>query len=382
MNILITWARSYVAWSLIKLANRQKELKIFLWDTDKKSISFKSNFYDTKVIYPSPKDDFVNFKIYILDYIVQNKISVIYPTCEEIFYFSKIKKELNNLWCYLFSDYFEKLDLLHSKYKFNKYLKSKNFNIQILDTKIINKNKGLKEYFNINKKYIFKYDYSRFADNIYVNFKNKDFKNIFDKKIDFSKNDNNLLVQEFISWEHLCSFWVVKNWKLISNLVYKNNLVYNWWSWTFLSNIFHKKINNFVEDLVNDLEFIWFISFDFIENKEWLYLLECNPRITSWIHLFDDKKEFSDVIFRNVKYKTFFSNKKINKTFLLANILFNIKKIFIYTDAFKFKNEVLKEEKKLFFYQIYLLFYFIVKSIRTKKKLSETTTWDIEFNWK
>jgi hypothetical protein len=99
----------------------------------------------------------------------------------------------------LFSDYFEKLDLLHSKYKFNKYLKSKNFNIQILDTKIINKNKGLKEYFNINKKYIFKYDYSRFADNIYVNFKNKDFKNIFDKKIDFSKNDNNLLVQEFIS---------------------------------------------------------------------------------------------------------------------------------------------------------------------------------------
>jgi len=150
-NILITWARSYVAWSLVKLAKTQDNINIFLWDSNKKSISFASKYCNEKIIFPSPRYKFQEFKNYILNIIKEKNIDIIYPTCEEVFYFAQIKNDLEEQWVKLFCDDFEKLKLLHSKYKFIKYIKQKNFTIKTPKTEIINKQKDLKNYIKSDK---------------------------------------------------------------------------------------------------------------------------------------------------------------------------------------------------------------------------------------
>lgn len=373
MNILITWARSYVAWSLMKLAIKQERLVVFIWDSDKKALSFKSKFYYKNVLFPSPRFEFEKFKQFMITYVNENGIRIIYPTCEEVFYFSMIKSDLYKIWCEVFSDDFNKLKILHSKYKFNKLLN--NYKVLWPETQIIHAKSDLNNFKNISKKYIFKYEYSRFASNIYANFKS--WFQLIDKIWDFEWR---LLAQEFIEWKEVCSFWVAQNWKLRGNIVYENILSYKWWAWTYFKSIVQKDIDLFVANFVTENNFNWFISFDFIINNVWIYAIECNPRPVSGLHLFDDDTGLSNIIFNNKEYDTFFVSRESHKSFVLTNLCFNFWKIFQDLRAFNIKYDVLKAEKSLFFYQIYLIFYYLYIALIQSKKISEVSTWDIEYN--
>jgi len=375
MNILITWARSYVALSMLKLAYKQKWVNIYIWDSQKAALCFNSNIYLKKVIFPSPKYNFKKFKRFILEYIKLNDINKIYPTCEEVFYFSMIKRDIEVLWTEIFCDNLNKLELLHSKYNFINYCKT--FTIKYPDTKIVTNMKDLLKYKGIEKKYIFKYNFSRFSDKIYVNFSNGFYKHI-DKISTFKWP---LLSQDFIDWEKICSFWIARNGILNSNITYKVILSYKWWSGTFISNIFNKEVNIFVKEIVKKMEFTWFISFDYIDSNNGLYVIESNPRITSWIHLFDDKTILSNIIFNFKNNDTFFSNEDSIRTFLLVNIFFNLKYYFLHRKAFKYNNDICRGSIRIFLYQIYLFIIYFIFSIKNWKTITEISTGDIEYNW-
>lgn len=372
MKILITGARSFVAYSLIKLAKLQN-YEIYIADSQKKNICFASKIPMNRLVFPSPKNDFLNFKKEIIDFCKKENIKKIFPTCEEIFYFSKIKAELQEIGTDIFCDNFDKLLLLHSKYNFIKFCED--LPIKIPKTIKISKIGELEWYKNTSEKIIFKYEFSRFANYIFVNFDDKNFKNI--KKL--QKLEGNMVIQEFIDWKKYCSFWIAKDGKLKSNIIYDVKFSYKWGSATFFWNIFNEKIHYFVEKIIEKLNFTGFISFDYIVTKNEIFVIECNPRITSGIHLFDDNEILSNIIFKNSS-EIFFPKNYKYKTFILINLFFNFFKSLRNNWAFSWKNEVLSKEKKIFFYQIYLLVYYIYLSKKSGKDLSEITTWDIEFN--
>lgn len=372
MKILITGARSFVAYSLIRLAKLQN-CEIYIADSQKKNICFTSKIAMKKFIFPSPKNDFLNFKKEIIDFCKKEKIQKIFPTCEEVFYFSKIKTDLQEIGTDVFCDDFDKLLLLHSKNDFIKFCED--LPIKTPKTTKITEIEELEWYKNVSEKMIFKYEFSRFANYVFVNFDDKNFKNI--KKL--QKLEGNMVAQEFINWEKYCSFWVAKDGKLCSNIIYDVKFSYKWGSATFFWNIFNEKIHYFVEKIVEKLNFTGFISFDYIVTENEIFVIECNPRVTSGIHLFDNNNILAKLIFANFSEK-FFPKDNIYKTFILPNLCFNFLKSWKDKKALSWKNEVLSQEINIFFYQIYLLIYYAFLSKKSWKTLSEITTWDIEFN--
>lgn len=377
MNILITWWRSYVALSLVKLARHQENFCIYVWDTNTRWVTFSIVDTSHHLTYPSPRFEFENFKKKVCEIIKTHKIEEIYSTCEDVFYFAKIQDEIRTLWCNIQVSSIETLDRIHSKSSYISTLKWIQTPILLPKTYIINPSQNRYEKIQSLKGHvIFKYDYSRFAQHIYTNFSSKQFPHIQTlKKLHYP-----LVAQEFIPWDHICNFSRYASWVLQSCISYKNKISLKWGSWTYITETYEQDIQDFCEEFWKHLRLEWWVSFDFIKNNSWIYTIECNPRITSWIHLYDSYISLSNVIFLKDSTKNISSRWSNKSTFILTNIIFHLHKIFSYPDAFKRKYAVCYEFKHLMVYQIYLVFYYFSLSLKKWISLTEVLTEDIEYN--
>lgn len=281
-------------------------------------------------------------------------------------------------------DNFEKLKLLHSKFEIINI--SKNLWINIPKTFEFNTLENLKKFIKENPKlkYVVKPKYSRFASFISSNII-KNTISLDEIKIDLKRNS--YILQEFINWENICSYSIFDNWNLVSHLSYKGILNYKNWSTTYFENFENQEILNFVKNFAKKYKFNWQLSFDYIKDFDWkIYLIECNPRTTSWIHLLKNNKDFKNTFSNFInwkKYDEFLLKWSVKKSFSLINLFFtfNIKKLK------KWINSLLRDvvfdvkDIKPFFSQINLLIYYKKLSKEKKLSISEATSIDIEYDW-
>lgn len=272
-SILITGARSFAALDLARTFAKAG-MRVILADSIEKSVSRYSGkvscFYKTA----SPAFHFDEFVADLQKIIAEEQIDFLIPTCEEVFYIGKAKERLAT---HVFAESFERLELLHNKWKFYQLLST--LGLTTPETYIWDGKD------NREGKWILKPIYSRFAAKVEVVTKNWP---------TWEENSSNpLIAQKYIDGEKLCSYSVCHEGRLTAHGVYKVLHSMGIGSAICFQSIRDPDVDEFIRNFVSRINFTGQIAFDFIREDK-LYCLECNPRATSGVHLFERDEAFAE----------------------------------------------------------------------------------------
>jgi predicted ATP-grasp superfamily ATP-dependent carboligase len=275
-SILITGARSFAALDLSR-ALAAAGIRVVCADSMEKSVSRYSGkvnrFYKTA----SPALQFESFVSDLQKIIAEEKIDFIIPTCEEVFYIAKAKERLPTV---VFAEGFEKLEILHNKWKFYQLLCKLGFSTP--ETYLWNGKE------NREGKWILKPIYSRFAAKVQV---------IDGNWPRWEDNASNpLIAQRYIEGEKLCSYSICHEGRLTAHGVYTVLHSMGIGSAICFQSVRAPDVDDFIRKFVAEISFTGQIAFDFIRGDK-LYCLECNPRATSGIHLFERNAKLVDSFF-------------------------------------------------------------------------------------
>jgi len=254
------------------------------WHLCRFSNAIKKNF---KI--PSPRFEFKSFKAEILKIIQDQNIDILIPTCEEVFYLSQFKSDIEVLCTAFLLDEDQLMDL-HNKNTF--IMRAQKIGLRVPKTLLVYSLKDLRDNREKGKKYIFKPSFSRFGTQIQV--LPADFDET--KVTDFSL-DNPLLMQEFIGGEEYCAFTILREGQLKAFSVYKKSYTAGNGACIYFSAEKNQEIKKWIERFLESSQYTGQVSFDFKIDDGLVYPLECNPRTTSGIHLFKDSKSIVDSFF-------------------------------------------------------------------------------------
>lgn len=307
MKITITCPRAPVTLEWIKIMQRSGH-HVTVVD----SLYFPITKYYKNVKFikiPSPKLDFKNYKKEIIK-IIENSDFVI-PTCEDVFYLSLVVQR-TPLKDKVFIPERDLLLGLHNKFTFKDFT---NEFVKVPKTVLV---ESIDQINIKDKETLLKPVFSRFGTNVIREINKKNIQDIeISKKYPWVQ-------QEFIKGTYLCNYAIIQNGEVINHVVYKPKYLVNNAASTYFELTVNKKCNDFIMQFAKDTKYNGQVAFDFIDDGKDLYILECNPRATSGLHLLSESIYFKDNIFSSDNTKPFEScrvSKSIYAMFGLSYLL-------------------------------------------------------------
>jgi hypothetical protein len=377
-RILVTGGRAPAALELVRILKRSGKI-VYVADTISFPISRFSNCCQQYIQVTSPV---TNPKKYVADInkiIDTHDIDVVIPTCEEVFHLAKNEEKIK---CLIFTDTFELLRDLHSKYNFIK--KAEDLNLSVPKTIRFSGQDDFESRKNELpfEKGVAKPEYSRFATKIVISSNIKR-----ESKIQYSQP---FVFQEYIEGKHFSSYSVCRKGAVLASAVYP--LQYRWGNGATVvfQGCDHKKIQEWIKIFVSANNFSGQIGFDFIEKDNGaLFAIECNPRATSGIHLFKGQAEFAEC-FTTKSGGSFVQPKSLQTNFSVKFALiilalgnaFNVKKTRKLITKFLSSKDVIADKNDLWpaVGQFLSTFEFILISIKRRVGLTDATVIDIAYN--
>ncbi|VAW68026.1 hypothetical protein MNBD_GAMMA10-788, partial [hydrothermal vent metagenome] len=174
-KLLLTGARAPAALELARNLHRHGH-QVIIVDSLVYPLARNSKAIDRFYKIPGPKENIKKFKKKLLLIIQQEKIDYLIPTCEEIFYISFLKSELEKC-CQVLCPDFDLIIKLHSKIKILDLCADKG--VGIPSTQIIEKS-NLEKLAEING-VIAKKEFCRFGTDVLLSPTREMLKNIVDK---------------------------------------------------------------------------------------------------------------------------------------------------------------------------------------------------------
>lgn len=277
LRILITGGRAPVALELARqFAHAGHD--VFVADSVRFPLTRASRCVKQTFYLPSPRTTPAAFIQKLKDTICKNKIDLLVPTCEEIFYISRYWEILSN-HCKIFCDQLEKLALCHSKWNF--LIQAQNCGVHIPESY------RLESIDDINKlpfkpeELVLKPEYSRFASYTLLSPSNDELQKVR------PTSNSTWVAQKRIIGKEYCTYSIANEGRLLAHASYHPKYRVGLGSGVFFEPQQHDGILAFVKAFVATIKFHGQIGFDFIENHAGeLFVLECNPRATSGAHLF------------------------------------------------------------------------------------------------
>lgn len=381
-NIIFTGGRSPVTLDLIRLFAKNN-YNIYVVESFKNNIAGASKYVKKNIILPSPAIETELFIQNLIDTIIEYKIDLIIPTCEEVFYLAKYKDRIEK-YCKLFTSNIEILDELHSKYKFIQMLEK--LDIKAPESKRLFNIEEVKKELRLKDKFVLKPEYSRFASLVLINDKSP-------KKINKIKisEDYPWVFQEYIKGKAYCSYSIAQDGKLLAHSVYSSIYCAGQGATIHFEPFESEEILKIVEKIVKELNYTGQISFDFIRSDEnnVYYPIECNPRATSGIYLFSES--ITEAFRSDYNSSTFIKpNSDKSKMVAFAMLIYALPtlrtlgqgKDFI-KKFYKSKDVVFRlNDMKPFISQFRGLAYYADLGKKNNISLMEATTMDIEWNGK
>ena len=210
----------------------------------------------------------------VLKIIHDHKVDLVLPVSEETLFLSKLIDDLPD-HCEIFTLNHELMKKLHNKFEFTMLAQS--FGLRTPKTKLMTER--VVEPSFLDAGYVIKAVYTRSGQDVYIQDPGAD----IPKDVDMEKRQ--YILQERIYGEHVCTFSVVQQGKLVSTVMYRPKMTLGTVSICF-EKIENPEAMKWIETFVEKSGYHGFVSFDFIvgEDKQ-VFALECNPRITSGIHL-------------------------------------------------------------------------------------------------
>lgn len=371
-NILITTGRAFPGLDLARCLHK-KGHRVFVCDPGYFHACRFSNSIEKSFIVPAPRENSEGFIESVLEIVKENNIDLVIPLLEEILYLAKAKDRFAEL-VHLFCDDYGKILRLHNKWWFNSLLKDCGFLVpqsQILEKEIE------KKLCSFSFPYILKESYSRASQGVYRIFSKEDLENVT------FREKNPLMIQEFIVGKKYCSYSICQKGKVMAHTVYPVRHSISDSSCLTFTHIDHPKILNWVEKLINLIDFTGQICFDFIEKEDGsLYAIECNPRATSGLHLLIEEEGILEAFFKECSL--ILPSKSITKQIRFGMLIYGWRsgglKEFLRI-FFKAKDVLFsKEDIKPFIFQPFLFFFYLLKSLKLKKNLSQVFTHDFDYD--
>ncbi|QVL57335.1 MAG: ATP-grasp domain-containing protein [Simkaniaceae bacterium] len=346
---------------------------VFAAETSSHHVCRYSNAFKKHFVVPSPRFKSEGFINALVDICRKEEIDLVIPTFEEIFCLAKGLDRFPKKTKVLCSSY-EVLDELHNKWRFNKKIETLGFDTP--KSYLVHSQEELNN-LPLKVPYILKPSYSRAALCIQkVNSKPPP-----QVKID---PRNPLVAQEWLHGKKFCSYSIAHNGKLSAHTLYPVDFSIEGNACLNFEAINHPKIQSWIKSFVEKENFSGQIAFDFIETSEdKLYAIECNPRGTSGINLFQEKDNFPAAFF-DVQEKLVTPELGYSKKLAWGMILYGWKtgQLLKFAKKFIMVEDVIfsKKDLKPFFHQPLLFFVYLFRSFKLRSRLPAMFTFDIDWN--
>lgn len=280
-TILITFSRSYLALEAARQWHAAGH-KVIVADSLSMPISRFSNAVHKSYRVPSPRFHSDGYLKALASIAKEHKVDVIFPIYEEISYISKASKLLPPS-CSVFAPDFELFNILQNKWLFQKKLQELGFDT--LKFSLISSHQDLINH-SFTTPFAIKPCYSRASQKVR--------KVLHDAPLPHLAYEtaNPWLAQEWAAGKKFCTYSVCHQGKLSALSIYPVNYAIDGNSCLSFESIRHEGIQNWIALFAQKIGFTGQIAFDFIEDDTGrLFAIECNPRATSGLLLFDPKDD-------------------------------------------------------------------------------------------
>ena len=221
----------------------------------------------------------------LLHIIRRERIDLLVPTCEEIFYVARGRDRLAP-YCTVFTEDLETLRRLHSKWLFVQT--AKRHGLPTPPTTLLSSPHDVRHALASSRELVVKPVYSRFAARTLIRPMPTDA-----DRIDADER-RPWVAQEYVCGRQVCTYSVAHRGLLTIHCAYAAEFTFGLGAAIVHATLNHPASRAWVEAFVRAERFTGQIAFDFIETADGaLYAIECNPRATSGVHLFAGEAGFS-----------------------------------------------------------------------------------------
>jgi predicted ATP-grasp superfamily ATP-dependent carboligase len=276
-RILITGGRAPVSLELVRQFAAAGK-KVFVADSAPCFLAGGSKLIEKSFQLPRPRQLPREFADALEKIIVDEKIDMVIPTCEEVFYLSRFAARLRKVTD-LFCLDLEQLRPLHNKWTFSAI--AQGLGVEVPQTWLIRSRDDLKLIPLSTAELVFKPAFSRFAVHTLIKPKAEQLGKINPTE------ENPWVAQKFIEGKEFCSYAIARNGRLTAHALYEPVWRAGRSSSYYFVATRREAIEVFTRNFVEKTNYTGQVAFDFIESEDGkIYVLECNPRATSGMHLF------------------------------------------------------------------------------------------------
>jgi len=282
MNILLSGGRSPAALELARAFHKAGHT-VFMAESARGHISLPSNAVTENFLVPPPRQQTSAFIHALKKIIIENKINILIPTGEEIFY---IAMERDEIPCAVFVESLTKLNQLHSKWSF--VINAMANDLPAPETMLIKTKNDLFHAYAQWRELILKPVYSRFATRTLI---------LPSLKMALStlKFDpaSPWVAQEYLSGAQYCTYSICHNGHVSAHTTYPAAFKAGQGTAIVFQHVDKPAIFQWVKTFVKKNRFTGQIGFDFVESPNGqLTALECNPHTTGGVHLLAAHPQF------------------------------------------------------------------------------------------
>ena len=234
---------------------------VYVADSYRYTMSAYSRYVTGVVRVPPPREEPERFRRAVHGLIKNLRLDLVVPTCEEVFY-------LADLHPAVFCSNLELLRRLHSKWTFLNCARGRG--VEIPESSWCNARSELPEDL---ENLVFKLEYSRFGEGTTVG---------------RAPTRYPCLAQQRLRGPELSGYGIALEGKLKAWSLYEPVHRIAGASGIFFRPRQQTAARNFAQALVEKLGYHGQIAFDFMQTVEGLFVLECNPRATSGVHLLSE----------------------------------------------------------------------------------------------
>jgi hypothetical protein len=281
MRILLTGARAPVTLDLVRHFH-QSGHEVFLADSIRLPLARFSRFAKRTFVVAKPALEPTKFVEDLADIADRHKINLVIPTCEEIFYIAA-KLHLFLPSVSVFSMPLSQLEELHNKWTFARLVKNVSSTVQAPETHLAASPADLQPWIARRDlvDWVFKPAFSRFAARTLVGPMSATVSALRPSVTD------PWVIQLRIRGREFSTYSVAHNGVLRAHACYYSKYQVGRGSGIYFMAIEDEGIRSFVQEFVARQQFTGQIGFDLMQAEDGkLYVLECNPRATSGLHLF------------------------------------------------------------------------------------------------
>ena len=279
-RILLTGARAPVTLDLVRHFHRAGH-EVYLADSIHLPLARLTRFAKRMFVVSKPVHNPSLFVEELATIARNYRIDLVVPTCEEIFYVAS-RLELFPDHTTVFSEPLPKLEILHNKWKFAQEVASLGGLIQAPETHLVASQQELAPWIAHPhpSDWVFKPVYSRFAARTLVGPISKEIAKLCPTAKDPWVAQRRVVGQEFSTYS------LAHNGKLRAHACYRSKYRAGLGSGIYFLAVDDERIREFVQAFVAQQDFTGQIGFDVMRGEDGqLYVLECNPRATSGLHM-------------------------------------------------------------------------------------------------